>query len=105
MIVDAGGGTVDLALHQIEASSSHPRESQLSERLRSRCLLLGSTMLDAQAEANLLAPLFGSAAAYVAWKTEDPQSYISQVGVTCAWWTGGFWGLPALCVVVRGLHV
>lgn len=79
MILDAGGGTVDVAMHQIEASKTHPGESQLSERLRSRCLLLGSSMLDVQAEVNLLLPLFGSEAAYVQWKSEDPQSYISQV--------------------------
>ena len=79
MILDAGGGTVDIAMHQIEASRHHPGESQLSERLRSRCLLLGSSMLDGQAEANLLLPLFEGLAAYQKWKSEDPQSYISQV--------------------------
>jgi hypothetical protein len=47
--------------------------------LRSRCLLLGSSMLDGQAEANLLLPLFEGLAAYQKWKSEDPQSYISQV--------------------------
>jgi hypothetical protein len=82
MILDAGGGTVDIAMHQIEASKTHPGESQLSERLRSRCLLLGSSMLDVQAEVNLLLPLFGGEEAYVQWKSEDPQSYISQVTVS-----------------------
>lgn len=80
--LDAGGGTVDIAMHQIEASKHKPNESHLAERLRSRCLLLGSRMLDAQAEQYLLRPLFGAAAAagaYERWQQEDPQSYMSQM--------------------------
>jgi hypothetical protein len=84
MILDAGGGTVDIAMHQIESSKTHPGEVNLSERLRSRCLLMGSSMLDAQAEVNLLLPLFESEEAYVQWKSEDPQSYISQVPTNCS---------------------
>jgi hypothetical protein len=38
LILDAGGGTVDIAMHRIEQSST-PGRSQLSEVLRAACLL------------------------------------------------------------------
>lgn len=71
---------MDIAMHRIEASKQNPGECQLTERLRSRCLLAGSRMLDYAAEAYLLQPLFGgNTAAYERWIREEPQSYISQV--------------------------
>ena len=78
--LDAGGGTVDIAMHAIEASKTKSSDSHLAERLRSRCLLLGSRMLDAQAEQYLLRPLFAAASGeYERWRLEEPQSYISQM--------------------------
>jgi hypothetical protein len=72
-------------MFKIETCATHPTESQLSERLRSACLLMGSSMLDVQAEANILSPLFGQGPQagdyYKAWKSQQAQSYISQVGV------------------------
>lgn len=38
LILDAGGGTVDIAMHRIEEGST-PGSSQLSEVLRATCLL------------------------------------------------------------------
>jgi len=77
---------VDIAMHRIEASKQNPGECQLTERLRSRCLLAGSRMLDYAAEAYLLQPLFGgNTAAYERWIREEPQSYISQVREAGSW--------------------
>lgn len=79
LILDAGGGTVDIAMHRIEEGSL-PGQSHLSEVLRAACLLQGSTRLDQKAEEALLLPLFdGVPLEYERWKRDDPQGYISQV--------------------------
>lgn len=82
LILDAGGGTVDIAMHRIEEGSL-PGHSQLSEVLRAICLLQGSTRLDQQAE-QLLLSLFdhhdGAPGEFERWKQEDPQGYLGQVG-------------------------
>lgn len=80
LILDAGGGTVDIAMHRIEGGSLQG-QAHLSEVLRAACLLQGSTRLDQKAEKVLLLPLFdGVPLEYERWKRDDPQGYISQVG-------------------------
>jgi hypothetical protein len=78
LILDAGGGTVDIVMHRIEEGSMRG-QSQLSEVLRATCLLQGSTRLDQQAEQLLLSLFDGAPWEFERWKQEDPQGYISQV--------------------------
>jgi hypothetical protein len=53
LIMDAGGRTVDVAMHRIEEGAT-PGHFQLPELLHATCLLQGSTRLDQQAKQLLL---------------------------------------------------
>ncbi|KAF6255352.1 hypothetical protein COO60DRAFT_227757 [Scenedesmus sp. NREL 46B-D3] len=76
VVLDAGGGTVDIAMHRIEQGAT-PGQSHLSEVLRALCLLNGSTMLDNMAEEALFKPLFGDRPdEYYRWRSEQRQDYL-----------------------------
>uniref|UniRef100_A0A383VX69 Actin-like ATPase domain-containing protein n=1 Tax=Tetradesmus obliquus TaxID=3088 RepID=A0A383VX69_TETOB len=79
VVLDAGGGTVDIAMHKIEKGTTE-KTAHLSEVRRSLCLLNGSTMLDQRAEEMLFRPLFGDRPdEYERWRREEHQDYITQM--------------------------
>lgn len=99
IIVDAGGGTIDIAMHKVEAVPNRPGQLQLSEVTRSMCMLKGSSMLDEQMEEAILKPLFtkqGAGSRYVQWKKDNPRDYIELVGVKAT---------NVLCSTGRGCRV
>lgn len=61
-------------------AGAQPGQAQLSEVVKSRMLLEGSTRLDHKAEEKLLLPLFGEGRReFELWKREDAQGYIQQM--------------------------
>jgi len=81
MVVDAGGGTVDLTMHRVEPATAAAGKCRLSEVFRSDCLPLGSSRLDERAEETIIKPLFSShpPGAFEAWKRDHHHSYRSQM--------------------------
>ena len=71
MVIDAGGGTVDMSIHEIERGGEG---LVLSERVRSQCILWGATRLDEKVE-QWLARLVGGVSGYKVWKMENFQEY------------------------------
>lgn len=78
VILDAGGGTVDIAMHRVQQSSA-AGYSHLQEVTRSRCLLSGASLLDARFEQEVLWPLLGSNSKYQRWKQELPEEHLTTM--------------------------
>jgi len=78
IVVDGGGGTVDIAMFKA-VHGDREGEVQLSEVFRSICLLKGSSLLDLQAEEQLIMPQLRDPSAWEAWKAENPGLYLQQM--------------------------
>jgi len=77
MVLDAGGGTVDMTLHEVQ---ERPEGLVLSEKVMSRCILQGATRLDERIENHLKKQLVGDDQAYAEWKAKNFYDFQKLMG-------------------------
>jgi molecular chaperone DnaK (HSP70) len=68
MVLDAGGGTVDMTVHEVQ---ERPEGLVLSEKVMSRCILQGATRLDERMENHLKKGLVRDEVVYADWKAKN----------------------------------